>query len=109
MNRLGCHKARHLLAEGGCTALSVAAAPERGLVFAGFSDGSVAVWTANESEAFMVTRCHDCDTTSVKWVQAGAAPWAPALITGGGDGKVITWNVGGSEEDFGLWSHNGVE
>jgi len=107
MTKLGSHRAKYLCT-GEATILSVAAAPERHLVFGGYSDGSLAVWTTRQSEAFMVTQAHDCDLTMLSWVQDGTAPWGPALLSGGGDGKVTTWALGGTEDDYALWSPHGI-
>lgn len=106
MTRLGALQSKHLYA-GEANILSLTTAPSRGLVFGGYSDGSVAIWSSRESEAFIVFRAHQCDTTQLVWVEEG--PWGPALFTGGGDGKVITWRMAGNEEDFSFWSPQGVE
>jgi len=106
ITRLGCHRAKHLASDE-ATILSVEAAPERNLVFGGFSDGSVAVWTSRESEAFLVLRAHTSDVTQLAWVET--APWGPVLLTGGGDGKVVTWSITGSDEDFAFWTPQRVE
>lgn len=78
--------------------LSVATADERDLIFGGFSDGSVAVWLSRESEAVLVFRAHSCDTTQLAWLQY--FPWGPALLTGGGDGKITSWTLIGEAEDY---------
>jgi len=106
ITRLGCHRAKHLASDE-ATILSVEAAPERNLVFGGFSDGSVAVWTSRESEAFLVLRAHTSDVTQLAWVET--APWGPVLLTGGGDGKVVTWSLTGSDEDFAFWTPQSVD
>jgi len=103
--RLGCHRAKHLQ-EGEASVLSLAAAPERGLLFGGYSDGSVALWGERESEAFVVLRAHQCDTSCLAWL--GGGPWGPALLTGGGDGKVTTWSLAASDEDLGFWTPQGA-
>jgi len=105
MTRLGGHQSKHLQAEE-VTVLSVAAAPERGLVFGGFSDGSVAIWSTKESEAFIVLHAHQSEATQLVWLEG--PPWGPALLTGGGDGKVTTWSLAGSEEDYVFWTPQGV-
>mmetsp|Transcript_108083 Transcript_108083/g.187531 ORF Transcript_108083/g.187531 Transcript_108083/m.187531 type:complete len:539 (-) Transcript_108083:77-1693(-) len=101
MSRLGCHRAKHLCQEE-TTILSLEVAPSQHLVFGGFSDGSVAIWLNREPEAFVVFHAHQCDTTKLVWVES--EPWGPALLTGGGDGKVVTWSLTGSEEDYTFWS-----
>mmetsp|Transcript_45660 Transcript_45660/g.105480 ORF Transcript_45660/g.105480 Transcript_45660/m.105480 type:complete len:538 (-) Transcript_45660:61-1674(-) len=104
--RLGAHRAKHLQ-EGEVTILSMAAAPERQLVFGGYSDGSVAIWSSHESEAVVVLRAHQCDTTQISWLEGTA--WGPALFTGGGDGKVTTWSLAGtSDEELVFWTPQGV-
>merc|ERR1740121_1430133 len=105
MARLGGHQSKHLQAEE-VTVLSVAAAPERGLVFGGYSDGSVAIWSSKESEAYIVLRAHQSETTQLEWLDG--PPWGPALLTGGGDGKVTTWSLAGSQEDYVFWTPQGV-
>lgn len=105
ISRLGSHRAKHLLAEE-TTILSLDVAPERRLVFGGYSDGSVAIWLNREPEAFVVLRAHQCDTTKLVWIDQ--APWGPALLTGGGDGKVVTWSLAGAEEDYTFWQPQGV-
>lgn len=102
MRRLGAHKSKHLQ-EGEVTILCMAVAPERQLVFGGYSDGSLAIWSARESEAFVVLRAHQCSTSQVAWLGAGDAPWGPALLTGGGDGKVTTWSLA-SSQDLEAWA-----
>lgn len=99
--RTGNHRVRHLTIEE-VTILSVAVAPERDLVFGGYSDGSVAIWSGGELEAAIVVQAHQCDTTQLVWVDSG--PWGPALFTGGGEGKVVTWHLAGGSEDYALWS-----
>merc|ERR1712118_341920 len=44
---------------------------------------------------------HQCDATCITWIEA--APWGPALMTGGGDGKVVSWSLAGAEEDYAFW------
>eukprot|EP00927_Polykrikos_kofoidii_P078380 TRINITY_DN7520_c0_g1_i1.p1 TRINITY_DN7520_c0_g1~~TRINITY_DN7520_c0_g1_i1.p1 ORF type:complete len:586 (+),score=79.65 TRINITY_DN7520_c0_g1_i1:99-1760(+) len=97
ITRIGSHKAKHLTA-GEVTLLSVAVASERNFVFGGYSDGSVAIWNTHESEAFVVMQAHPNDTTQLVWVEA--APWGPALMSGGGDGKVITWSLSLNSDDY---------
>jgi len=106
MSRLGCHRAKYLHSSE-VSILSIAAAPERDLIFGGFSDGSVAVWSTHESEAFMVLQAHQCDTSVLVWL--GCAPWGPALYSGGGDGKVTMWTLGGSPEDYVFWTPQGLD
>jgi len=106
ISRLGCHRSKHLHAEE-TTILSLDVAPERRLVFGGFSDGSVAIWLNREPEAFVVLRAHQCDTSKLVWIDQ--APWGPALLTGGGDGKVVTWSLGGAEEDYSFWQPQRVD
>jgi len=101
MIKLGCHRAKHL-AEGDAYILSMAVAPDRQLVFGGYSDGSVAIWSSRDGEACIVLRAHQCDVTQITWL--GEEPWGPALYTGGGDGKVTTWKVNVKEEDLIFWS-----
>mmetsp|Transcript_73048 Transcript_73048/g.144847 ORF Transcript_73048/g.144847 Transcript_73048/m.144847 type:complete len:548 (+) Transcript_73048:40-1683(+) len=101
MIKLGCHRAKHL-ADGDVSILSMAVAPERQLVFGGYSDGSVAIWSNRDGEACIVLRAHQCDVTQIIWL--GQEPWGPALYTGGGDGKVTTWRLNANEEDFTFWS-----
>jgi WD40 repeat protein len=100
ISRLGCHRSKHLNAEE-TSILSLDVAPSRRLIFGGFSDGSVAIWLNREAEAFMVLHAHQCDTTCLAWIDS--APWGPALMTGGGDGKVVTWSLAGTEEDYTFW------
>lgn len=106
MSRLGCHRTKHLCQEE-TTILSLEVAPSQHLVFGGFSDGSVAIWLNREAEAFVVFNAHQCDTTKLVWVES--EPWGPALLTGGGDGKVVTWSLTGSEEDYTFWSPQMVD
>ncbi|CAE8616083.1 unnamed protein product [Polarella glacialis] len=103
-SRLGSLRSKHLH-EAEATILSLAAAPHRDLVFGGFSDGSVAIWAARECEAVLVVRAHQCDVTQLAWVED--VPWGPSLYTGGGDGKVTTWKLVGSPEDYVLWAPAG--
>lgn len=105
-SRLGCHRSKHLSLEE-TMILSLDFAPSRNLVFGGYSDGSVAIWSNRESEAFIVLRAHDCDTTNLVWIES--APWGPSLLTGGGDGKVVTWSLAGTEEDYSFWQPQLVE
>merc|ERR1719379_3232167 len=60
----------------------------------------------HEQEALVVLGAHQCDVTQLVWLPS--EPWGPALYTGGGDGKVTTWLLPGSEEDFSLWSSQGL-
>jgi len=106
ITRVGTHRSKHLCAGEVCI-LCMAAAPERQLIFGGYSDGSVAIWSTRESEAFVVVRAHPCDTSQVVWIED--APWGPALLTGGGDGKVITWSMTANAEDYAFWSPTGAE
>merc|ERR1719195_1167960 len=101
MIKLGCHRAKHL-AEGDASILSMAVAPDRQLVFGGYSDGSVAIWSTSDGEACIVLRAHQCDVTQITWLGEGTG--GPALYTGGGDGKVTTWKVNVKEEDLIFWS-----
>lgn len=101
INRLGSYRAKHLH-ESEVTLLSVAAAPDRDLLFGGFSDGSVAVWSLRESEAVLVLQAHQCDVTNLVWIEE--PPWGPVLYTGGGDGKVTSWNLNLTAEEFALWA-----
>jgi len=104
--RLGAHRSRHLQEREGAAILCMAAAPERRLVFGGYSDGSLAVWSTRESEAFVVLRAHQGGTSQVAWL--AGAPWGPALMTGGADGKVTTWSLAGGEDDFAFWTPQGA-
>lgn len=95
--RKGSHRAKYLQNDE-ATVLSLATAPERQLVFGGYSDGSVAIWSMSESEALLVFKAHPNDTTQLVWLES--APWGPALLTGGGDGKVTTWRLLGKTEEY---------
>lgn len=106
MARLGNYSCKHL-PDDEVSLLSVTVAPERGLIFGGYDDGCVAVWSDRETEAIMVLKAHSNDVTHLAW--SAALPWGPALFTGGGDGKVTTWLLSGSEEDYVLWSPQGVQ
>lgn len=99
------HRVRHLGIED-ASILSVAVAPERDLVFGGYSDGSVVAWSSGESEALMVLKAHQCDATQLVWVES--PPWGPSLFTGGGDGKVTQWQLAGGSDDYFLWRPQGV-
>lgn len=104
--RVGSHRAKYLCAAE-TTLLSLALAPERELVFGGYSDGSVAIWRTRESEAVVVLQAHSCDTTQLAWVETPG--WGPALMTGGGDGKVITWTLTGGGEEYSFWLPQSVD
>jgi len=106
ITRLGTHRSKHLNADEGALILSLDVAPERRLVFGGFADGSVAIWMNREPEAFIVLHAHQCDATKLVWIEQ--APWGPALLTGGGDGKVVTWSLAGTEEDYTFWQPQGI-
>mmetsp|Transcript_34005 Transcript_34005/g.97980 ORF Transcript_34005/g.97980 Transcript_34005/m.97980 type:complete len:564 (+) Transcript_34005:151-1842(+) len=104
-SKLGTYRCKYL-PEDEVSILSVAAAPERKLIFGGYSDGSVAVWRERQHEAIIVLRAHSNDVTQLAW--SGAPPWGPALFSGGGDGKVTTWLLSGSDEDLTMWSPQGI-
>jgi len=104
--RIGTHQAKYLLA-GEVSILSICVAPEKNLVFGGFSCGSVAIWCSRQSEACIIIQAHQCDTTRLVWIPS--APWGPSLMTGGGDGKVITWSLTGDAEDYHFWSPQGID
>lgn len=101
MRRTHSYSSKHLHYEG-LTILSVADAPHRGLVFGGYSDGSVAMWMSGDTESCMVLKAHESDVTNVAWIED--APWGPALFTAGGDGKVTTWRLVGGPDDFVFWN-----
>lgn len=101
----GAHRCKHLPADE-VSILSMTAAPHRQLIFGGYSDGSVAIWSSRDREASVVLRAHQCDTTNMLWVEE--IPWGPALLTGGGDGKITTWNLAGNVEDYAFWTPQGV-
>lgn len=101
ITRLGNYRVKHLH-ESEVSILSVAAAVQRDLVFGGYSDGSIAVWSMRATEAVLVLQGHQCDVTRLVWVED--PPWGPVLYSGGGDGKVTTWNLNGSAEDFASWA-----
>merc|ERR1719193_2142416 len=84
------HRCKYL-GGGEATILSVAAAPARGLVFGGYSDGSVAIWSAAESEACIVFKAHQSDVTKLAWIEGPTL--GPALYTGGGEGRVTKWRL----------------
>lgn len=100
ITQLGNQRSKHLSAEE-TSILSLDVAPERKLVFGGYADGSVAIWLNKEAEASVVLRAHQCDVTKIVWIEQ--APWGPVLLTGGGDGKVVTWNLAGDEEEYAFW------
>mmetsp|Transcript_43267 Transcript_43267/g.128170 ORF Transcript_43267/g.128170 Transcript_43267/m.128170 type:complete len:534 (+) Transcript_43267:57-1658(+) len=106
LRKVGCHRSKYLL-EPEVVILSMCVAPERSLIFGGFSDGSVAVWHRRETEAFVVIRAHACDVTQMVWLDS--PPWGPALMTGGGDGKATTWSLAGGGEDYVFWNPQGIE
>lgn len=87
--KLGCHRCRNLSGDE-VTICSVASAPDRDLIFGGFSDGSLAIW-GEESEALVVIKAHQYEVNHLCWVNA--ASWGPMLLTGGGDGKVTMWRM----------------
>eukprot|EP00928_Gymnodinium_smaydae_P088913 TRINITY_DN72949_c0_g1_i1.p1 TRINITY_DN72949_c0_g1~~TRINITY_DN72949_c0_g1_i1.p1 ORF type:complete len:543 (-),score=104.66 TRINITY_DN72949_c0_g1_i1:268-1896(-) len=97
--RKSVYRSKHLIVDE-VTIMSLAVAPERQLLFGGYSDGSVAIWRLCESEAFIVLQAHQSETTQLAWIHQ--APWGPALLTGGGDGKVITWSLTGNPEDYAI-------
>ena len=95
------YRVKHLH-ESEVSILSVTAAVQRDLIFGGYSDGSIAVWSMRGREAVLVLQGHQCDVTRLVWLED--APWGPVLYSGGGDGKVTTWNLNGNAEDFALWA-----
>lgn len=95
------YKSQHL-SEDEALILSVVVAAERGWIFGGFSDGSVAMWSGQTEEALIVLGAHQCDVTQLAWLPC--EPWGPALFTGGGDGKVTTWLMNGEAEEYAVWS-----
>eukprot|EP00931_Biecheleriopsis_adriatica_P052216 TRINITY_DN30355_c0_g1_i1.p1 TRINITY_DN30355_c0_g1~~TRINITY_DN30355_c0_g1_i1.p1 ORF type:complete len:560 (+),score=112.40 TRINITY_DN30355_c0_g1_i1:98-1777(+) len=97
ISKLHSHRAKHLHGSE-VSILSVAAALERGLIFGGYSDGSVAVWKTTDAEAMLVLQAHQSDTTCIVWLED--LPWGPVLYTGGGDGKVTSWCLSGNPEDY---------
>merc|ERR1712232_128222 len=106
MTRVGTHRSKYLDSSE-ATILAVTAAPERQLIFGGYSDGSVAIWRHLESEAFTVLQAHQCDCNTLKWVHS--ASWGSVLLTGGGDGKVTMWNLTGVSEDYAFWVPQGAD
>ncbi|CAK9097390.1 unnamed protein product [Durusdinium trenchii] len=101
MARLGNYRVKHLH-ESEVSILSVTVAVQRDLVFGGYSDGSIAVWSMRATEAVLVLQGHQCDVTRLVWLEEPT--WGPVLYSGGGDGKVTTWNLNGNAEDFALWA-----
>eukprot|EP00913_Durusdinium_trenchii_P027448 g25744.t1 len=97
MARLGNYRVKHLH-ESEVSILSVTVAVQRDLVFGGYSDGSIAVWSMRATEAVLVLQGHQCDVTRLVWLEEPT--WGPVLYSGGGDGKVTTWNLNGNAEDF---------
>eukprot|EP00746_Dinoflagellata_sp_MGD_P096767 gnl/MRDRNA2_/MRDRNA2_38782_c0_seq1.p1 gnl/MRDRNA2_/MRDRNA2_38782_c0~~gnl/MRDRNA2_/MRDRNA2_38782_c0_seq1.p1 ORF type:complete len:713 (-),score=124.54 gnl/MRDRNA2_/MRDRNA2_38782_c0_seq1:33-2171(-) len=107
MSRVACLKSKHLIL-GEVNIMSVGVAPERKLIFGGYSDGSLAFWSHREGESFCVMQAHDMETTKIEWIET--APWGPILMTGGGDGRVRTWNLPiCNEEDNTLWVPQAVD
>eukprot|EP00929_Paragymnodinium_shiwhaense_P082726 TRINITY_DN43737_c0_g1_i2.p1 TRINITY_DN43737_c0_g1~~TRINITY_DN43737_c0_g1_i2.p1 ORF type:complete len:567 (+),score=111.49 TRINITY_DN43737_c0_g1_i2:141-1841(+) len=106
-SRLGGHQSKHQKAEQ-VQLCAVAVAPSRRLVFGGYTDGSVAIWCNREPEAFVVMQAHQSEANLLVWVETSS--WGPAtLMTGGGDGKVITWNFSGESEDYAAWTPQQVD
>lgn len=103
--KLRSHRAKYLHVDE-VIILSLATSEERQLIFGGYSDGSVAVWSCRDSEAFLVMRTHQSETTQLEWLDK--PPWGPVLFTGGGDGKVTMWNLKATEEDVTFWSSQGL-
>mmetsp|Transcript_22558 Transcript_22558/g.64986 ORF Transcript_22558/g.64986 Transcript_22558/m.64986 type:complete len:564 (+) Transcript_22558:112-1803(+) len=101
MSKLGRYSGKQLI-DDEVSILSVASAPERDLIFGGFSDGTVAIWLGQQQEALIALAAHSDSVTQVAWVEE--APWGPALFTAGGDGKTSTWLLSGSVEDYVFWS-----
>ncbi|CAK9097325.1 unnamed protein product [Durusdinium trenchii] len=62
MARLGNYRVKHLH-ESEVSILSVTVAVQRDLVFGGYSDGSIAVWSMRATEAVLVLQGHQCDVT----------------------------------------------
>jgi len=106
MVKLGSHRSKQL-ADGVVTIMSLAVSVARGLVFGGYSDGSVAIWNRRDSEAYVVLKAHSSDVTQLFWLES--APWGPTLMTGGGDGKVITWTIAEEQEESGFWLPQAVD
>lgn len=107
MARVACLKSKHLNL-GEVNIMSVGVAPERKLIFGGYSDGSLAFWSHREGESFCVMQAHDMETSKIEWVEG--ASWGPILITGGGDGRVRSWNLPVcNEEDNQLWVPQAVD
>jgi WD40 repeat protein len=84
---------------------AVTTTPDGRLIFGGYSDGSVAIWTSQQQEAYVILQAHSDAAKQLVWVDSH--PWGPALLSGGGDGKVITWSLGNTDEDYAFWSPNG--
>lgn len=100
MQKLRTHKSKFLYS-GEADIMCVTSSPDCRLLFAGFTDGSVAVWTSTESEAFVVIKAHSDSASKVCWLDGPS--WGPALLTGGGDGKVITWSLARNEGESTPW------
>lgn len=83
------YRVKHLH-ESEVSILSVTAAVQRDLIFGGYSDGSIAVWSMRGREAVLVLQGHQCDVTRLVWLED--APWGPVLYSGGGDGKAVAFN-----------------
>lgn len=97
----GSNYTSRTLPPGEVTILSLAIAEERRWIFGGFDNGCVAIWDMDEKEALVILAAHDCDVTQIVWLPS--RPWGPGFYSGGGDGKVTGWKLGGKPEDYALW------
>lgn len=69
------------------------------VVFGAYSNGAIVGWNVSESEVIFAIHAHSDGCRRILWLDA---PWGPALMTAGGDGKVLCWTMPNHRE-FEVW------
>jgi len=71
------------------------------LIIGGFDCGTVVGWSIDQQNPLFAIRTHEEGCARIRWLPR---PWGPAFVTGGHDGKVLTWSMPVDITEYKVWS-----
>jgi len=70
------------------------------LILGAYNNGAVIGWSISEQEPLFALRTHEEGCRRIRWQPP---PWGPAFMTGGMDGKVLTWSMPLDVAQYSVW------
>jgi len=70
------------------------------LVLGAYNNGAVVGWSISEQEPLFAIQTHEEECKRIRWQ---VPPVGPGFMTGGSDGKVLTWSLPSPIDQYSVW------